>query len=127
MTDEQRLRCNCAFQLGLERHFKQAGISGQRLHAMIDLTAKIAGQEPDNQQLEGLLREAVSAYYTDEEPNMTSTHKTAEEKQAQAEKQADAFEYGIGLTIKQAGITDPHDVQAFLGFAAELAADESEQ
>lgn len=125
MTDERALRENCAFQLGLERRFKEAGIVDNRLHAMVDLTAKIAGEHPDNTRLEALLHDVVTHYY-EETPVTTATDKTAEEKVA-AEKRADAFEYGIGLTIKEAGITDPNDVQAFLNFAAELASEENSE
>lgn len=57
-----------------------------------------------------------------------STEKSASavfEKTAE-EKAADAFEYGMGKTLKKAGITDPEEVQYFMQAAGQVAAMEQE-
>jgi hypothetical protein len=51
----------------------------------------------------------------------TTDTKTAEEK---ARRETDAFEYGMGLTLKAAGITDPTQVREFLEVARQVATQE---
>lgn len=48
--------------------------------------------------------------------------KRAEEHQKIAADQADAFEVGLRICMKKAGITDEEDQQVFMGIAQEMAA-----
>lgn len=46
-TDEQvrRLKEACAFQLGIERHLKQAGITGPRRQIVLEVAERMARDE----------------------------------------------------------------------------------
>ena len=119
MTGRQELRELCAFQLGLEDRLKTAGVDGTRRQILLDLARQL-GENPrlQGEQLMGAVKQAA-AHHMQEEQQMDFTVKTAEDRQA------DAFELGIGLMLKEAQITDPQKVQQFMQFAARLAAEES--
>lgn len=56
---------------------------------------------------------------------MTTEAKPEQTTKTAEERNADAFELGMGRTLKKEGITDPAEVQAFLKFAAAVANDEA--
>lgn len=105
-----------AFELGIVRQLKQAGLDEARQQVVLDIAAQI----DDDTSLDDLHTVVVKTAHS---RSIEMSEKTAE----QVQKEADAFEYGMGLTLKKAGITKQEDVQQFMSVAAALAAEQPEK
>jgi hypothetical protein len=61
--DDRQMAETCAFQLGLERRFKEAGADGPRLNILLDVASQLATiDHPTDQHVMTAVKQAAALY-----------------------------------------------------------------